>query len=365
MAEGKGPSRNTAETDLPMIPIAEMERRLAEEKELFRDLTESIGDWVWEMDLNGIHTYSNDAVKKILGYGSEEIVGMDSMLLWPEKVRTDTQRKDHLGRLAEGKGWINFQALFEHKKGHPVYVLSSAVPLFDENGKLKGYRGIDRDINERVKKDRELEDSKEQLDLINKILRHDLTNNLTVIGIALDHYKREGDQSMLDSAEAKVYGSFKLIDQMKSLESIISKGGALRSVDVHDIVEKISSNLDIEVENQCHCRVMADDAFHSLVENLIRNAIKHGGTDRMVIRCLGDQDGEGIITLDVIDFGIGIPNNIKEKIFGEGFTHGGGGGSGLGLYIVERTLLRYGGSISVHDNEPNGAVFRLRLKKGE
>ncbi len=365
MNEEKGSNRNTVDNKLPMAPKAEMERRLAEERELFRDLTESIGVWVWEMDLNGIHTYSNDAVKKILGYEPEEIVGMDSILLWPERVLTEEQKKNHRGRLAEGKGWKNFQALFKHKEGHSVYVLSSAVPLFYEDGKLKGYRGIDRDINDRVKKDRELEGSKEQLELINTILRHDLTNNLTVIGIALDNYKKEGDWSMLDSAEAKVYGSFKLIDQMKSLESIVTKGGALRSVDAHGVVERISSNLDIGVDNECHCRVMADDAFHSLMENLIRNAIKHGGTDRMVIRCLDKVDEEGMVTLDVIDFGKGVPDSIKEKIFRESFNHGKAGGTGLGLYIVERTLLRYGGSVTVHDNEPNGAVFRLRLKKGE
>ncbi len=365
MEEGKDYTRNSSKTEKSMAPIAKMERRLADEKELFRDLTESIGVWVWEMDLNGIHTYTNDAVKKILGYEPEEIMGMDSILLWPERAWTEEQKKNHLGRLAEGKGWKNFQALFKHKDGHAVYVLSSAVPLFDENGKLRGYRGIDRDINERVKKDRELEGSKEQLELINKILRHDLTNNLTVIGIALDHYRREGDLNMLDSAEAKIYSSFKLIDQMKSLESIVSKGGALRSVDVRGVVEKISSNLDIRVDNECHCRVEADDAFHSLMENLIRNAIKHGGTDRMVIRCPDDPDGEGMVTLDVIDFGKGIPDDIKEKIFGESFTYGRAGGTGLGLYIVERTLQRYGGAISVLDNEPKGAVFRLKLKKSE
>ncbi len=365
MEEGKDHTKNISETDKSTVPIAKMERRLAEEKELFRDLTESIGDWVWEMDLNGIHTYTNDAVKNILGYEPEEIMGMDAMLLWPERALTEEQRKDHLARLAEGKGWKNFQALFKHKDGRSVYVLSSAVPLFDENGKLKGYRGIDRDINEMVKKDRELKGSKEQLELINKILRHDLTNNLTVIGIALDHYRRGGDQNLLYSAEAKVHDSFKLIKQMKSLESIVSKGGALRSVDVHDVVEKISSDLDIRVDNECHCRVMADDAFHSSMENLIRNAINHGGTDRMVIRCTDKADQEGMVTLDVIDFGKGVPDDIKEKIFRESFTYGGGGGTGLGLYIVKKNLRRYGGTISVLDNEPKGAVFRLKLKKGE
>ena len=490
MVDGMDITRKTADEGKQVVTRVEMERRLAEEKELFRGLSESLGDWVWEMDLNGIHTYSNDAAMSSLGYSSEEIIGTDSMLLWPERCLTDEQRANHLKILAKGTGWRNFQTIFRHKNGRSVYFLSSAVPLFDEDGKLTGYRGIDRDITEKVAKDRELKESKEKLEsiiettvevvytqdlsgcitfispsvknllgyapeeivgknprdlihpdhlekyddsltmllaekrpvigeekrishrergwvwakvnksvikgadgkvqaivggmeditrrkqneegvlqfnelltLINKILRHDLTNNLTVMDIALKLYKKNGDEGLLDSVRTKVDGSYRLIDQMKSLESLISEGGSLRSIDVHEVIDRVSVSMEVPVGNQCFCEVVADDAFHSVLENLILNSIKHGGTDRMLIRSMDYPHEEGVVSIDVIDYGKGVPDDIKEKVFRESFTHGEAAGTGLGLYIVKRTLQRYGGSITVHDNEPKGAVFRLMLRK--
>jgi two-component system sensor kinase len=50
---------------------------------------------------------------------------------------------------------------------------------------------------------------------------------------------------------------------------------------------------------------------------------------------------------------------VKEKIFDEGFSYGERRGTGLGLYLVKKTMERYGGSVRVEDNKPQGAVFVL------
>ncbi len=49
------------------------ERKKAEER--FKQVAESAGEWIWEVDRNGLYTYSNHVVEKILGYTPEEIVG--------------------------------------------------------------------------------------------------------------------------------------------------------------------------------------------------------------------------------------------------------------------------------------------------
>jgi signal transduction histidine kinase len=63
------------------------------------------------------------------------------------------------------------------------------------------------------------------------------------------------------------------------------------------------------------------------------------------------------------DYGIGIPDEIKDKIFDEGFHYGETGHTGIGLYIVQTTVEEYGGMVFVEDNTPQGAVFIIRLKK--
>ena len=64
------------------------------------------------------------------------------------------------------------------------------------------------------------------------------------------------------------------------------------------------------------------------------------------------------------DYGIGIPDDLKFKIFNEGFHYGETGNTGIGVYIVQQTIDDYDGRIFVEDNEPNGAVFVIKLREG-
>ena len=97
----------------------------------------------------------------------------------------------------------------------------------------------------------------------------------------------------------------------------------------------------------------------SVIDNIIRNAIVHGEANKIDITTKGKDD---ICEIRIADYGIGIPDKIKEKVFNEGFRYGETGGTGLGLYIVKKTVDRYGGSIHVEDNKPNGTVFVIKLK---
>ncbi|RKZ27077.1 hypothetical protein DRQ26_03560, partial [bacterium] len=74
---------------------------------LFGELAASLGIWVWEMDTEGVHTYSNDAIKDILGYTPEEIVGKHITELWIEDDRTKENHRWLKKALVSGKGWKN------------------------------------------------------------------------------------------------------------------------------------------------------------------------------------------------------------------------------------------------------------------
>ena len=139
------------------------QEELRKEKEYYRSFVESLSDWVWEMDVNGVHTYSNKAVKDILGYEPEEIIGKNTFDLWPDELRTGKARMRLKRTLASGKGWKNFPGCFKHKDGHVVVTESTAIPIFDAGGKLVGYRGIDHDITERKKFEDALRRSEQHL----------------------------------------------------------------------------------------------------------------------------------------------------------------------------------------------------------
>jgi len=133
-----------------------MEEALRESRRRFRSLVEATSDWVWEIDQNGIYTYSSPKVKDLLGYEPEEIIGKTPFDLMPpdEAERVAGLFKDIVESRQPFNGLENTNL---HKDGRNVVLETSGVPIFDEGGNLLGYRGIDRDITERKKAEEEIQ----------------------------------------------------------------------------------------------------------------------------------------------------------------------------------------------------------------
>jgi len=131
------------------------EAALRDSEERFRSFIESTTDWVWSVDPQGVHTYSNPAVARILGYGPEELVGRRAFDLVHPDDRADVAQQ-FAALAAERRGWRNLVIRWQRKDGAYRFLESSAVPIFGGDGSLEGYRGVDRDITERVKADEAL-----------------------------------------------------------------------------------------------------------------------------------------------------------------------------------------------------------------
>ncbi|TAF07588.1 MAG: PAS domain S-box protein [Nostocales cyanobacterium] len=128
--------------------VAQRTAELEQSKERFRNLVETSSDWVWEVNEFGIYTYASPQILHVLGYSPAEILGKTPFDLMPplEAARILTEfRKFALAQTP-------FQCLENtnrHKDGRLIILETSAVPIFDENKKFRGYRGMDRDITAR------------------------------------------------------------------------------------------------------------------------------------------------------------------------------------------------------------------------
>ncbi|MBN1398438.1 MAG: PAS domain S-box protein [Bacteroidetes bacterium] len=132
------------------------EKLLLENQETINAIVETSQDWIWTMDSMGIHTYSNPAVKKILGYKPEEIIGKDCLNLLHEE---DAEKiKNYIpDKIKSKNGWSNVLLRWRHKNGFYHYLESNAVPIFNDNDEVIGFRGVDRDITERKQIERYVE----------------------------------------------------------------------------------------------------------------------------------------------------------------------------------------------------------------
>jgi signal transduction histidine kinase len=255
-----------------------------------------------------------------------------------------------------------FEVEQPRKDGSTVWTEVIGEVILDHKGKKVGILGISRDISERKKSREVIVKLNETLKLLNKIMRHDIANNLTVTLMSLEMIETE-NTNLKDKAIRSIYKSVDLIEKMRELENAVSSGGEIKRYDLRVIIENVIKEYkDIKFNISGNCNVLGDNALVSIIDNIVRNAVVHGKTDRIRFDISEDNSN---CTLKIADFGVGIPEEIKEKIFDEGFSHGERLSSGLGLFIVKKTIERYGGTINYEKNKPNGSVFVIKLKKAD
>ena len=74
-------------------------------------------------------------------------------------------------------------------------------------------------------------------------------------------------------------------------------------------------------------------------------------------------DCDDICQITVRDDGKGIPDEVKKRIFEEGFKYGKTGNTGMGLHIVSKVIERHHGRIDIRDNDPKGTSFVITIPK--
>ena len=168
---------------------------------------------------------------------------------------------------------------------------------------------------------------------------------------------------MLDEAEKRVNDDLKLIERYGKQETFISNNANLIKLNLNKTITEIAKNHNkIKINVSGSGDVFADDNIYTIFENLINNSILHGNSTAIDIEITNHED---MCEIRFADNGIGILDKIKYKVFNEGFHHGESGHTGMGLYIVKKTIIDYGGVIYVEDNKPNGAVFVINLRNAE
>jgi PAS domain S-box-containing protein len=137
------------------------EEKLKESEQKYRTILEEMGDGYFETDLAGNLTFVNDALIRILGYSTEELIGMNFRALRPkEEAKAVFKAYNHMYKT--GEPLRNLFTEIICKDGRHIFAETSAFPIINDKGEIVGFRGTRRDITERKQAEEALRQSEER-----------------------------------------------------------------------------------------------------------------------------------------------------------------------------------------------------------
>lgn len=126
----------------------QIEKQLIASETRFRGLIESTSDWIWAIDAKGFYTYASPKIREFLGYEPEEVIGKTPFDLMP--VKEAERVRNLFNEIVAAQEPIKAIANENiSKDGRKVVFETRGVPIYDTNGQLTGYQGVDRDITDR------------------------------------------------------------------------------------------------------------------------------------------------------------------------------------------------------------------------
>jgi PAS domain S-box-containing protein len=334
----------------------------SEERDWFESLIEHSQDLITVLTTDGEIQYQSPSATHITGYEPFDLRDKQFLQFIHTDDRDDvrtvfdtlpedaiTDRLEYRFRRADGS-WAWFESIGSYRSDETIggYIINS------------------RDITAR-------KESQQQAAVLNRVIRHNLRNELNVIIALAEQLTRKDDDKTTTYAET-------ILDRAWELQDAASYTSVLTDIlesdhvnlQVHDVTVSVQSitarlrsewpEVDIEVSLPEQRRVTAAPKLDIAVEHVLENALEHNDSPqpRVEVSLREPATEAGYVELTVTDNGPGIPEH-EQKVLLDGEESPLEHGSGLGLWIVNWIVTRSGGRIAFDDNEPRGSRVTIAL----
>jgi PAS domain S-box-containing protein len=310
---------------------------------------------------DGLLRYVSPSIERLIGHEPREIEGRPVIdLVHPEDRReaqraferafegADAQSLTHRIARADGS-WRRFETVIERLFEDAREVVITAT-----------------DITEARRYE-------QRLQVLNRVLRHDLKNDANVIGgyadLLRDHVDGEG-QPHLDVIDRKVQTLTHLSDQAREIDVALHSDAGRTDIDLAELVDRLGESLassfpraTVTVSAPESAVVSADELLESAVRNVLENAVVHNDGDDPHVEATVVADGDRF-RIDVADDGPGIPP-VERTVFSEARETALEHASGLGLWLVHWIVTESGGDLEIGTREPSGTVVRMWLPRAD
>jgi PAS domain S-box-containing protein len=354
--------------------------RLREREARYRTVVESAQDYIFMIDAAGCVIEVNEIGARMLGRSAAEIRGRHLDALFPPEI-AEFQLAS-VAQVFETGEPLNREAMTRFPDGERL-LDTWLIPFFSEAGAVKAVIGTSRDITQRRRHEDEMHRvaKLESTGVLAGGIAHDFNNILTVAlgNISLARRRTAGDAMLthqLDQAADALQRARSLTTQLLTF----SKGGApikqltasraLIEESATFALSGSASRAELAIPEELWPIEVDAGQISQVIQNLVLNAdqaMPDGGTVRIAAANLEVDAGAPLplkpgryVRISVADDGVGIPAEIRERVFDPYFTtkeHG----TGLGLSTTHSIVRRHGGHISLDSRAGAGSTFHVHL----
>ena len=365
------------------------------ERMMLRTLVDNLPDFIYAKDAECRFLLANASVARHMGTSPANLLGKSDFDFFPPDL-AEAYCEDERRVMRSGEALINREEAGLDANGNVMTLLTTKVPLRDEQGKVVGILGIGRDITARVKVEAEVRAAREAAEAANRSksdflanMSHEIRTPMNgVLGMAellletrLDEEQREFTETIRGSGEALLTVINDILDFSKieagklQLESI--------DMDVRNPVDEVARLLAIQAQAKGLSITVSYDAslpasvlgdpnrLRQILLNLGGNAIKFTSAGEVGIEVsVVEACAQGVLVrFEVHDCGIGIPRERLEALFKpfsqvDASTTRRFGGTGLGLSIVRRLVELMNGTCGVESELGVGSRFWFTARFG-
>jgi signal transduction histidine kinase len=218
-----------------------------------------------------------------------------------------------------------------------------------------------------------LEEQRDNLEMLNQILRHDIRNNLQLImGYAdlLDNEcETEDEPQYIDTINESANHAVELTKTARDLSEVMLSDEMkkqrlnLKTMLADEVAEAQASYPSATLKFGTEIpsvTLAASYMISSVFRNLLKNAIQHNNKEVAEVIVSATDHGD-TVTVTVADNGPGVPDDQKDAVFGKGERGLCSTGTGIGLHLVHTLVDIHDGEVWIEDNKPEGAIFTVEL----
>jgi len=357
--------RGTVGVVRDLTELKQARAELEDERDRFSYLFNTLPDAVIETETvagDPVVRSINPAFSDVFGYDQETAVDspLSDLLRPPDTNRDELPRFD--GTQPNGDPFQTELRLMT-ETGFRDF-LFRGVPYSRDGDSVRGF-GIYTDITDQRERERRLK-------LLNRVLRHNLRNDLTVVLGMADALEERIDDAeraaILDRLQRKAEEMASLSERARDMERSVRRDQfGTDPVDVSAAVTDIVSSYrdkhagKIETDLPDTSAAAGDGRLHRILGELIENSLEHSGDDPSVrIEVTTDQR---TVSITVADDGPGIPQHELDVVTGDEPITQLRHGTGLGLWLVVWVAETYGGTVNFGSGPDGGAVVTLELPR--